>query len=105
MEIYLDTRYTAANLVIKADNVCIEEDIQSRVWEKDKNGKISFLSPCTRDIKTESLQQISNLLMDMIYYRNEPFDSSSLVERLFEKLPQDIQQSKIRKLVQEYKEE
>lgn len=87
MEIKLQTNYYGYNLIIEADNVKINEDIESREYPKDENGKtIINLNP-NRDIKTEALEQISTLLGDMIYYRKAEFESSDLMELLFNKLP------------------
>ena len=56
----------------------------------DENGKtIINLNP-KRDIKTDALEQFVNVLEDMIYYREAEFDSSNLIERLFEKLPSNV---------------
>lgn len=98
MEIKLQTNYYGYNLIIEADNVKINEDIESREYPKDENGKtIINLNP-NRDIKTEALEQISTLLSDMIYYRKAEFESSDLIELLFEKLPEDSREKIVNKL-------
>jgi hypothetical protein len=38
----------------------------------------------------------------MIYYREAEFDSSSLIERLFEKLPQEVANKLLVKLKRDY---
>ena len=77
-------------LIFEAENVKIVEDIESRTYPKDDNGKtIIDLNP-KRDIKTDVIDQIANVLNDMIYYREEEYDSSDLIKRLFEKLPSNV---------------
>ena len=76
------------DLVFEADNVKVTEDIESREYQTDENGK-TLLYGIKRDIKTEVIEQFVNFLDDMIYYREAEFDSTNLIERLFEKLPQD----------------
>ena len=87
MNITLKKNY-GFELIFEAENVRVTEDIESREYPKDENGKIINFTP-TRDIKTDALEQFVNVLEDMIYYREAEFDSSNLIERLFEKLPSD----------------
>lgn len=91
-----------SELIFEAENVKIVEDIESREYPKDENGKsIITLNP-KRDIKTEVLEQFVNVLDDMIYYREAEFDSSDLIERLFEKLPQEVRDNLIKELNKDY---
>ena len=53
-------------------------------------------------IKTDALEQFVNVLEDMIYYREAEFDSSNLIERLFEKLPQESANKLLVKLKRDY---
>ena len=87
MEIKLQTNHYGFNLIIEADNVKINEDIESREYQKDADGKLDFNKAPNRDIKTEALEQFSTLLGDMIYCRKAEFESSDLMELLFDKLP------------------
>lgn len=102
MKIELKTSY-GYYLVINADNVHIEEDIESREYEKDENGKIKNINP-KRDINTGYLDEVVSLLDDMIYYREAEYDSSDLVVGLFNKLPTNAVQSLLTKLNEEYNE-
>lgn len=86
MNIELKRNY-GYELLIEADNVKISEDIEERIYPKREDGKIDFKAHPKRDIKTEAIEQIVNLLDDMIYYREANFDSSNLIEHLFDKLP------------------
>lgn len=89
MNITLKRNY-GFELIFETENVRVTEDIEIREYPKDENGKtIINLNP-KRDIKTDALKQFVNVLEDMIYYREAEFDSSNLIERLFEKLPSDV---------------
>jgi len=92
-------------LIFEAENVKVTEDIEIREYAKDENGKtIVDFSP-KRDIKTDVLHQFVNVLDDMIYYRVAEFDSSGLIERLFEKLPLDLAHELVEKLKRDYEKE
>ena len=97
MEILLKRNY-GYTLIIKADNVNIEEDIEDRIYHKNSEGKSDFTRPPVRDIKTDSLELFTSVLDDMIYYRQAEFDSSSLIYSLFEKLPNNIKTELLTKL-------
>ena len=100
MEISLKRNY-GFELIIKADNVHIVEDVEERIYGKTEDGKTDFRN-VKRDIKTEVIEQFVSVLDDMIYYRQEEFDSSGLIERLFEKLPQDKVEELLKKLNEQY---
>ena len=101
MNITLKRNY-GFELIFEAENVKVTEDIESREYPKDENGKtIINLNP-KRDIKTDAIEQIVNVLDDMIYYREAEFDSSCLIERLFEKLPQEAANELLVKLKRNY---
>ena len=76
-------------LNIVADNVKIEEDVESRIYTKDENGKILPDSNVIRDVKTSSIVMVERVLSDMIYYRKEEYDSTDLIKNLFDKLPSE----------------
>ena len=86
--------------IIKADNVNIEEDIEKRIYSKDENGKT--ILPPKSDIDSTFISSLSDVLSDIIYYRKEEFDSSSLIEQLFEKLPIVEREKIILKLNKDY---
>jgi len=102
MEIELKRNY-GFELIFKTENVNVSEDIEDRVYSKTEDGKIDFKN-VKRDIKTDVLEQFTSVLTDMIYYREAKFDSSDLIERLFEKLPNDKIQSLLVKLKREYED-
>lgn len=89
MEISLKKNY-GCTLVITADNVRIEEDIEERTYPKTDDGKIDFSGRVTRDISSAAIDQITSVLMDMIYWREKNYDSSELIKVLFEKLPDHV---------------
>lgn len=87
MEITLKRNY-GFELIFVDENVRVTEDIEERIYPKLESGKPDFTAHPTRDVKTEALEKFTSVLEDMIYYREADFDSSNLIERLFEKLPQ-----------------
>lgn len=100
MEISLKRKYSL-ELIFKAENVNVCEDIEERIYGKTEDGKTDYKN-VKRDVKTDVIEQFVSVLDDMIYYRNADFDSSSLIERLFEKLPQDVCNELIIKLKRYY---
>lgn len=102
MEIELK-RNCGFELIFKAENVKVQEDIEDRIYGKKEDGSIDF-TKVTRDIKTKVVEQFVSILDDMIYYREAEFDSSGLIERLFEKLPQEACDKLIDKLIKDYKD-
>lgn len=101
MNITLERTY-GFELIIEAENVKITEDIGDRIYSKTEDGKTDFKTPPKRDVKTDALEQFVSVLDDMIHYREAEFDSSDLIERLFEKLPQEVANNLIVKLKRDY---
>ncbi len=101
MEISIKNNY-GYTLIFKAENVNVEEDIEERIYSKKEDGKTDFSKVSIRDINTGVLEQVTRVLYDMIYYRKREFDSSSLIENLFEKLPQDVANNLAIKLKRSY---
>jgi hypothetical protein len=89
MEIQLKRNY-GYYLIIKAENVNIEEDVEERIYSKTEDGKIDFSKPPVRDISTVTLDQMTSILSDLIYYREREYDASSLIKQLFDKLPMEV---------------
>lgn len=100
MEISLKRNY-GFELIFKAENVNVCEDIEERIYGKTEDGKTDYKN-IKRDVKTDAIEQFVSVLDDMIYYRDADFDSSGLIERLFEKLPQDVCDKLIVKLKRDY---
>lgn len=90
MEIRLDNRYNPV-LVVEADDVKIEQDIETRTYQKNTLGEVDFRISPKRDVDSKAIDQLVAVLYDIIYYyRNEPYDSSDLIKVMFDKLPPDI---------------
>lgn len=103
MEISIKRNY-GFELIFKAENVNVCEDIEERIYGKNEDGTTNYRD-VKRDVKTDVIEQFVSVLDDMIYYREAEFDSSSLIERLFEKLPQDVCDKLIVKLKRDYETE
>jgi hypothetical protein len=101
MNITLKRNY-GFELIFEAENVRVTEDIESREYPKDKNGKTVINLNPKRDIKTDALEQFVNVLDDIIFFREAEFDSSNLIERLFEKLPSDVAIKLAKKIKRDY---
>ena len=89
-------------LIFEAENVRVTEDIEERIYSKTEDGKTDYKVPPKRDIQTHAIEQFVSVLDDMIYYREAEFDSSSLIEHLFEKLPQEVANKLLVKLKRDY---
>lgn len=97
MEITFKKNY-GYELTFIDDNVKVVEDIESREYKKSEDGKTDFNLPPKRDIKTDSIQLFVDILYDMAYYRVAEFDSSDLIEQLFDKLPESKAKELLAKL-------
>lgn len=103
MNIEFKKSFYGYDLIIGADNVKICEDVESREYQKDENGKV--VGNPKRDVCTSAMDMVSKTMEDMAYYRVEEFDSTSLIENLFKKLPEINRSSLIEKLNKEYQSE
>ena len=104
MNIRVNKNYRGCDLIIEADNVEIVEDIEVRIYPKDENGKTIFSNPKI-DIDVNAIDQIVQTLDDIIYFRKGEYDSSTLIENLFEKLPPSVAESLSKKMYETYKQE
>ena len=100
MNITLKRNY-GFELIFETENVRVIEDVGERIYGKTDDGKTNY-GKVKRDVKTDAIEQFVNVLDDMIYYREAEFDSSSLIERLFEKLPQEVANKLLVKLKRDY---
>lgn len=104
MEITLKKNY-GYELIFVDENVRVVEDIEDRIYPADENGKtIIPIQQPKRDIKTSALEQFVSVLDDMAHYREAEFDSSGLIERLFDKLPQEVKSILLEKLKKTYED-
>lgn len=104
MNIEVENRY-GFNLIITADNVKIEEDIEERIYHIKDDGKTDFSKAPERDIKTDSIQMIVRVLDDMVDYRKKELDTSQLIKNLFDKLPQSVANKLSKELYKNFNEE
>lgn len=104
MEIELVCRH-GYNLVVKADNVHIDEDVEERQYIYKEDGKLDISKGPKRDVKESAVRMIAQVMEDMIYYREKEIDTSDLIERLFEKLPENVASELSKKLFKSYCDE
>jgi hypothetical protein len=102
MQISLETRYCYLLVVSDDDGTQITENIQSTEYPRDENGKVITSVRPKLDIKTGALEEVSNVLYDMIRYREAEFDSSDLIQQLFEKLPKQMAHVLCKELEHDY---
>lgn len=105
MEIELNCRNYGKVIIVKDTNVLIEEDIEERIYQKDENGKPDFSKSPVRDVSNKSLYMFYVLLRDIIAERVRPYNSSTLIFDLFEKLPAEVLQKTLNTLKENYDEE
>jgi hypothetical protein len=105
MKITVDSRYYGTSVIVEAENVKIEEDISESIYAKKEDGNPDFLKRLGRDITDEAMKQYVTLLDDIVYYRKADYDTSDLILRLFEKLPDDKCQEVLKTLMNDYLEE
>lgn len=58
-----------------------------------------------RESSDEGIELFSKPLDDLMYYRENEYDSSDLIIRLFEKLPGEKQQQLLKQFIKDYGEE
>lgn len=102
MKIEFKKSFYGCDLIIEADNVKISEDVEERIYSKDENGKT--IMPPKRDVDTSFIEMFSNVMSDIIYYREKEFDSTQLIENLFEKLSISDRETLLSKLNNAYAE-
>lgn len=105
MEIVVDNRYGSTSVVVIAENVRINEDVYETLYGIGEDGKKDYKQNIGRDISDEGLQLLTTPLEDLIYYRERTYDSSTLIRQLFDKLPEEKQQSLLKELVKDYLED
>jgi len=87
-------------LTVREDDLKIIDDIEKREYITTAEGSKINKS----DIDTKYLDMFNSVLDDMMYYRKAEYDSSSLIERLFDKLPTNKQQELLKELNNNYAE-
>jgi len=89
------------NLIFKAENVNVCEDIEERIYAKTEDGKTDYVN-VIRDIKTDVIEQFVSLLEDLISNREADYDSRDLIGLLFNKLPLKLAKDLIKELNSNY---
>jgi hypothetical protein len=84
-----------SEIIVTDDNVRIEEVVSESVIIETNDFK-------TSDITTESLDKFSELLDEMLYYREREYFNESLTKELFNKMPQEKAIELIKELADEY---
>lgn len=80
--------YGSLTVIVTAENVKIEEEVTEGIYAI-KDGKEDYSKRIGSQVASEHLTTFVNVLDDLIYQRETPFDSSSLIKSLFDKLPED----------------
>lgn len=102
MKISVRGGYVATDVTIEAENVKIVEDISEMRYGKKEDGKTDYSKRLGSDITNEYMDQFTTVLDDIIYYREQPYDSSELIKKLVNKLPSDIRENLLKELNNEY---
>ena len=89
MEINIKSSYGSIDVVIEAENVKINECISKSIYAKKEDGKTDFNKRLGEDITDENMEVFTRLLNDIAYYRKADYDTTDLIETLFEKMPQE----------------
>lgn len=105
LKITIDHHYSSTDVVIEAENVKINEGISHSVYEMKEDGKPNYGHRIGDDIDDDAMKQFATVMEDITYYRESPFDSSSLIKVLFEKLPEDIRKKLLDELNNDYQDE
>lgn len=103
MKIYLETKNYRDLIVIEAENVRVEHDVQERTYPHLKqDGTVDYFKPVV-DISAEAIEDICKLLDDMLSYRQKDFKSdTSVINQLISLLPEEDRDILLRDLKQDY---
>lgn len=104
MNITFEQKYYGAILRVTADNVDIQEDISVTIYGKKEDGTTDYSNRIGKELEVKVVNDVVLVLEDMIYYSDSEYDSSRLIEYLFEKLPQDKLNELMIKLNKDYNE-
>jgi hypothetical protein len=77
-------------ITYSTENVKATEDAESREYARKEDGNIDFTKNPKRDVSTDVISKFARITEDLIYYRDAPYDSQTLIECLFEKLPEQV---------------
>lgn len=79
------------DVTITAENVKIVESISETLYQLKEDGTKDFSKRLGYDVTDSCIKQFVSFMNDVAYYRERPFDSTSLIETLFDKLPEQKQ--------------
>lgn len=102
MKIEVINKY-GCSVIVTADNVKIDEDVEKRIYQKKEDGTTDYLR-FTRDIDTSFIDMFNNVLSDLLYYRKTDYDGSDLIKALFAKMPSSSTEGLINELKKTYGE-
>ena len=98
MQITLRNSHGFTEVIFEAENVKVVEDISETIYALKEDGKKDINKRLGKDITEDAMSQFVRFMDDLVYYREKEFDSSDLVERLVEKLPEEKRQELLKKL-------
>jgi len=102
MEIDVKTSWSGTEVIVTADNVKIIEDISESLYGKKDDGSTDYTKRTGRDITDKYFGMFIDVMDEIAYDRNREFDSSGLIERLFDKLPSAKQELFYKWLLENY---
>lgn len=102
VSIEIKNNWYGVDLVYTADNVKIEDSATEILYGKKDDGKTDFKKRLGNDITNEAMDQFKCIMEDLTYYRDREYDSTSLIEVLFEKMPEDERTKLLSRLNEEY---
>ena len=102
MEINVKIIYGSVYIVIKDDNVHIEEDISKTIWGLKEDGKTDFGKRLGKDIEDSAINMFTSVIEDIYDNRQSKFDCSNAIKLMFEKLPDAKVKELLTELCREY---
>lgn len=98
MEIKLKANYYGAYIIVDDLNVHIEDYISHMIYPPKEDGTRDLTVYPQKCIKTDAMNQIASLMSDMVSNRVRPYNSSDLIIKLFDKLPDEVKEELLKKL-------
>lgn len=75
----------------------IYTDVNVRVEDQVSTG-----GPLENEIATNTIDKFVGVLDDLIYFRQKEYDSTNIISNLFDKLPEEKQQTLLKKFNEDY---
>ena len=89
MEINIKCSYGSIDVIIEAENVKIDERISESIYALKEDGRKDFNSRIGEDVTDAYMDKFIRLTNEIAYYRKKDYDSTDLIETLFDKMPQE----------------